>query len=168
MNFSQFSLALTGSLGALLISISAAAHDHKAGEIRIDRAYARATAPGQPSGAVYLTLENKGKQSEKLLSAASPAAQSTEIHTMSMEGNVMKMREVAEIELKPEVKIIMKPGDGYHIMLIGLKQPLKAGDKLPLTLQFQKAGAVETTFHVEDIKSHGGENSKKPGMHGHH
>lgn len=131
---------------------SASAHDYQAGTIHIDHPYARATVPGQPSGGAYLTLENRGKDADRLLAADSPAAKKTEIHTMSMVGNVMKMREADGIELAPAAKVVMQPGDGYHIMLIGLKQQLKAGDTLPLTLTFEKAGKVEVSVHVQDMK----------------
>jgi copper(I)-binding protein len=87
------------------------------------------------------------------------------MHTMSMDGNVMKMREVSSIELKPSVKVSMKPGDGYHIMLIGLKQPLKIGDKFPLTLTFEKAGKAEVTVWVEDKDQKA---EKKTNAHQHH
>jgi copper(I)-binding protein len=138
------------SSAMLLASLSSTAQNLKAGDILIDRAIARATMPGQTSGAAYLTLENTGKSFDKLLSVASPAAKSAEIHSMSMDGNVMKMREVPHIELKPADKIMMKPGDGYHIMLIGIHQPLKAGDKIPLTLTFEKAGKAQVSAIVED------------------
>lgn len=131
---------------------SASAHDYQAGTLHIDHPYARATVPGQPSGAVYMTLENQGKTSDRLIAAETPAAKKTEIHTMSMEGNVMKMRQVDGIELAPAAKVAMKPGDGYHMMLLGLNQQLKAGDKLPLTLTFEKAGKVEVSVLVQDAK----------------
>ena len=67
-----------------------------------------------------------------------------------MDGNVMKMREVGSIDIKPAEKITMQPGNGYHIMLIGLSQQLKVGDKIPLTLTFAKAGKVEVMLFVED------------------
>lgn len=138
---------------ALLISSAAIAHDYRAGDVHIDHPYARASVAGQTSGAAYLTLENKGKQSDSLISAQSPAAQSVEIHSMSMTADhVMRMREIGSIELKPQEKVVMQPGDGYHIMLLGLKAPLQAGDKLPLTLTFKKAGKVETSISVEDSK----------------
>lgn len=131
---------------------SAAAHDYQAGTIHIDHPYARATVPGQPAGGAYLTLENRGQNADRLLAAASPAAKKTEIHTMSMVGNVMKMRQVDGIELAPAAKVVMKPGDGYHLMLIGLKQQLKVGDTLPLTLTFEKAGKVEVSVQVQNIR----------------
>lgn len=150
MNFRAFSFAAF----ALLISSTAIAHDYHAGDVHIGHPYARASVPGQTSGAAYLTLENKGKQSDTLIAAQSPAAKSVEIHTMSMTAdNVMRMREVSSIELKPNEKIIMLPGDGYHIMLIGLKAPLKTGDKLPLVLTFKKAGKVDVSIWVEDAKT---------------
>ena len=134
----------------LLLSTSIHARDALARELSVERAYARSTVPGQTNGAAYLTIENKGKHADKLITAASPASESVQIHTMSMDGNVMKMREVQDIELKPHAKITMNPGAGYHIMLIGLKQPLKRGEKFPLTLSFEKAGKIEVSVSVVD------------------
>jgi copper(I)-binding protein len=134
----------------LLISVSSIAHDYQAGEIRIDHPYARPTMPGQTSGAAYLTIENKGKNPDKLISIASPAAKSVEVHMMSMDGNIMKMREVSNLEIKPAATVTMKPGNGYHIMLIGIRQPLKVGDRIPLTLTFEKSGKAEVSASVED------------------
>jgi copper(I)-binding protein len=133
-----------------LLSTALHARDALARELSIEHAYARSTVPGQTNGAAYLTIENKGKHADKLIAAASTACESVQIHTMSMAGNVMKMREVQDIELKPHAKIAMNPGDGYHIMLIGLKQPLKRGEKFPLTLSFEKAGKVEVPVTVDD------------------
>ena len=167
MNLRSRSLISIGSLASLFISGAALAHDYRVGDIIIDHPYARSTMPGQTSGGAYLTLENKGKQSDALISAQSPAAQSVEIHTMSMTAdNVMRMREVSSVELKPQEKIVMQPGDGYHIMLLGLKTPLKAGDKLPLTLTFKKAGKVETSISVEESKTKNTE--AKQDEHKHH
>jgi copper(I)-binding protein len=138
------------TLAAVLACGAANAHEYKAGDLRIDHPYARATVPHQPSGAAYMTIENKGKNADRLLSASSPVAKSVQLHAMSMEGNVMKMREVSAIEIKPSGKIVMQPGDGYHFMLIGLSQPLKAGDKFPMTLTFEKAGKADVSVSVED------------------
>jgi hypothetical protein len=143
-----FSLAPLAA--ALLATALAQAQEYTLKDLRIERPFARATAPYQPSGGAYVSIENKGKTADKLIGAASPVAQSVEIHTMSMEGNVMKMREVDGVELKPSTKVEMKPGDGYHLMLMGLRQPLKAGDKFPLTLNFEKAGKVEVSVTVEE------------------
>jgi periplasmic copper chaperone A len=71
-----------------------------------------------------------------------------EIHEMAMEGGVMKMRAVKGIDLPPGVKVQLKPG-GYHVMLESLKQPLKAGEVIPLTLTFEKAGSIDIKVGVE-------------------
>jgi periplasmic copper chaperone A len=143
-------------LAAIAITVLAAglsqAHEFKLKNLNIGHPYARTTAPNQPSGAAYLSLENKGSSADKLTSISSPVARSVQVHTMSMEGNVMKMREVDGIDLPPAAKVEMKPGNGYHIMLIGLEKPLKAGDKFPLTLNFEKAGKTDVTVVVEEAK----------------
>jgi periplasmic copper chaperone A len=76
-----------------------------------------------------------------------------------MDGNVMKMREAGQVEIKPSTRLEMKPGDGYHLMLMGLRQPLKAGETFPLTLTFEKAGKAEVKVTVQE-KAEG-----KPGSH---
>jgi len=133
---------------AALISV-AHAHEFKIGDIEIAHPYARATVQQQVTGGAYLGLENKGKTDDRLLRIESAVAGSVEIHTMEMAGDVMKMREVDGIELKAGSKINMAPGGGYHLMLIGLKHPLIAGDKFMLTLYFAKAGKIEVVVHVE-------------------
>lgn len=142
-----------GWIATLALGASAFAHEHKAGDIHIDSSYARPTVATQTAGAVYVSIENRGKSPDQLVSVASPISKSAEIHTMSMQGNVMKMREVPNIDIKPAEKIVMTPGHGYHIMLIGLKQPLKIGESLPLTLRFKNAGSIETKVPVEDRRS---------------
>lgn len=154
-------------VAALALTGTAYAHDYKVAELQVGHPWARPTVPGQPSGGAYLSIENKGKAGDKLIAVASPIAKSAEIHTMSMEGNVMKMREVGSIDIKPTEKIAMQPGNGYHIMLIGLSQPLKAGDKIPMTLTFEKAGKLEVSVYVEDKTADKG--GDKGGMeHMHH
>lgn len=149
---SRISRLIAISFLALAFSTSAYAHEYKIGALKIDHPYARATVAGQPSGGAYLSVENTGNEGDKLLGATSPAAKSVEIHNMKMDGNVMKMREVGEVELKPMSTVTMAPGGGYHIMLMGLAQPLKVGDKFPMTLTFQKAGKIEVSVSVDDLK----------------
>ncbi|RXZ34091.1 copper chaperone PCu(A)C [Oxalobacteraceae bacterium CAVE-383] len=120
-----------------------------AGNIAVGHSFARATVPGQPSGGAYISIENKGKEADTLKSVSTPIAKSAELHAMSMDGNVMKMRDVDSIDLKPSEKISMQPGDGYHIMLMGLSKPLKNGDHFPMTLTFAKAGKVNIDVEVE-------------------
>lgn len=135
---------------ALTIGSAAFAHDYTAGALHIAHPHARPTILNQPTGAAYLTIENNGKTTDKLVAASSPVAKTVEIHTMAMEGDVMKMREAGSIELKPAETVSMEPGAGYHLMLMGLRQPLKPGDKFPLTLTFEKAGKTEVSVLVEN------------------
>jgi copper(I)-binding protein len=168
INFKRIIMSLRSPLilfAALLISASINAHEYNLGELRIQHPYARTTVAGQPSGGAYLTLENTGKSVDTLVSASSPVAKAVELHIVAMDGEVMKMREVPGIELKPAAKIAMKPGDGYHLMLVGLKQELKAGDKFPLALTFQKAGKVEVSVYVEERDAKSGKDASLQHMH---
>ena len=130
-----------------LAALAAHAHSFKLGAIEIGHPYARATAPGQPSGGGYLSLSNAGAN-DRLLSASAEVSKAVELHTMTMEGDVMRMRQVEAIELPAGKKVELKPG-GLHIMFIGLKAPLKQGDKFPLKLKFEKAGEVTVEVNVE-------------------
>lgn len=128
-------------------TVAVGAHEFKAGSIRIGHPYARATASGQQAGGSFLSLDNAG-DADKLLSAVSAVADRVELHAMKMEGDVMKMRQLDAIDVPAKGKIELKPG-GLHIMLIGLKAPLKEGTNFPLTLRFEKAGEVTVQVNVE-------------------
>lgn len=136
-------------LTASALVCTAAAHEFKLGDIQISHPYARATVPQQTTGGAYFNLENNSKLDDRLIHVSSTVAKSAEIHTMTMAGDVMKMREVDQIDIKAGSKITMKPGDGYHIMLVGLSKQLTPGDKFPMTLEFAKAGKIEVMVYVE-------------------
>jgi len=139
---------LAGALLSAAACLAAQAHEFTVGEITIGHPYARATAPGQPTGGGFLRLENRGKAADRLLSASAEVGRSTELHSMKMEGDVMRMREVEGIEIPAGRYVELKPG-GLHLMFMGLKAPLKEGDKFPLRLKFEKAGEVTVTVNVE-------------------
>jgi copper(I)-binding protein len=143
--------SIFSTIALLTLSASACAHDYTQGTLQIKHPYARATVPGQAAGAAYVTIANGGPTADKLIALSSPAAKRVEMHTMSMDGSMMKMREVDAIAIQPAATIVMQPGDGYHVMLTGLKNPLKIGDKFPLTLTFEKAGQVTVSVWVEAI-----------------
>jgi periplasmic copper chaperone A len=130
------------------LALTAHAHSFKLGELTIGHPYARATAPGQPAGGAYLSIRNAGAAGDKLVSASADVSKSVELHEMKMEGTVMRMRELSVIEVPAGKAVELKPG-GLHIMLMGLKAPLKEGDKFPLKLKFEKAGDVTVTVNVE-------------------
>ncbi len=144
-----FSLLFAG----LLVASTSFANDFTAGAIKISKPYARPMVAGQTTSAAYLVLNNTGASADKLLSASSPATSEVEIHTMYMDGDVMKMRAIDKLDLPPNSKVELKPGMGYHLMLLGLKEPLKVGGKITLQLQFEKAGKVDVTAKVEVPKA---------------
>lgn len=150
---------LTFSFFALLMVVNVQAHTVKAGSLVIEHAHTRATVGNMPNSAAFLQVTNKGKSDDALVSVSTAIADRVELHTMSMEGDVMKMRTVESVELKAETGLTMKPGMGPHIMLFGLKKPLKAGEKFPMTLNFRKAGAVNVSVEVMDFAAHGNHGS---------
>src|SRR5690606_39859728 len=163
----RFLPLFTASLLLTAGMLSHAQEHYTVGDIHLFDAYARPTVSHQPTAGAYVGIENMGKQADRLISAESPAAKRVEIHTMSMDNHVMKMKEVGTIDLKPGETITMKPGDGFHLMLIGLTQRLKAGDKLPMTLVFEKAGKVEVTFDIDSKQGKSGEHSHSHSHSGH-
>ena len=134
----------------IFVAITALAGNAFAADPAIDisRAVARASAPGQPSAAVYLTIKNNGASADKLLGVSTPVAALAELHTMSMSGNIMKMREVSDVAIAANATLTMVVGTGYHVMLTGLKQPLTEGQAIPLRLTFDKAGVIDTQVEV--------------------
>jgi len=141
--------SLTVFMSAALFVSLAWAHEFQLGDIHIGHPYARATLAVQSSGGAYLSLENTGKTDDRLVRVETGVARSAQIHNMEMAGDVMKMREVDAIDLKAGSKMAMKPGGGYHIMLVGLNQQLKAGDQFMMTLYFAKAGKIDVSVHVQ-------------------
>ena len=127
------------------------AEDVTAGGLKISAAWARATPKGAPVGGGYLTITNNGAAPDRLLGGSSGTAARFEIHDMSMDNGVMKMRAVeAGIEIKPGQTVELKPG-GYHVMFVGLKKPFEQGDHVKATLKFERAGDVPVDFMVEGI-----------------
>lgn len=105
--------------------------------------------------AAYLTIHNRGSDADRLVSAAASVAKAVELHTVVKDGDVMRMRPVQAIEVAAGATQKLQPG-GYHIMLIGLKAPLKAGDRFPLDLTFEKAGrrVVDVTVGAAAAAGH--------------
>lgn len=125
----------------------AGAHDAKLGAIEIGEPWARATAAGQAAGGGFLKLKNGGA-ADRLVAASAAVADRVELHSMKMEGDVMRMRQVDAIDLPAGQTVELKPG-GLHLMFMGLKQPLAAGSRFPLKLRFEKAGELTVDVKVE-------------------
>lgn len=121
--------------------------------VQIEKPWARATPGGASTGAVYMTIENKSKVEDRLTVATSDIAAKLEIHEMKVVDGVMQMREVpGGLAIPADGSLSLKPG-GYHVMLIDLKKPLKAGETVPLTLNFEKAGKIEVSAPVRDMNA---------------
>jgi len=140
---------------AAVVAISASsfawAHGSSAGDVEIGHPFATPSLAGSANGAAYLvSLENTGSQADKLLRASTPMAASVELHSMNVDAQgVMRMRQVDAIDLAPKSTLKMRPGMGYHLMLVGLKQPLREGSTFPMTMEFQRGGKVEVKVVVQ-------------------
>jgi len=139
------------SIALMAFAASIQAQEAKVGSIKIENAYVRATAPGQPAAGAFMKIDNSGA-ADQLVSASSPAAGEVQLHQMSMEGNVMKMGQVKDIAVPANGSVDLKPG-GYHIMLMNIKAPLKVGETVPVKLKFAKAGEVEVKLPVNAVSS---------------
>ena len=152
---------------AALLTAPVQADQVKAGDLVISQAWSRATPGGAKVGGGYLTIENKGTTADKLLGVTGDISDKIEVHEMSMTNGVMKMRPVeGGLTIDPGKSVKFAP-NGYHLMIMDLKAPLKQGEKVPLTLQFEKAGKVTVTFDVEGIGAMGpagGGMKMAPGM----
>ena len=147
MTWRVFVLAL---LLALLAS-GARAHDYQAGPIAIDHPWTRATPKNAPVAGGYLKITNTGTAPDRLIGGSTEVAGKFEIHEMSTDNGVMKMRMLANgIEIKPGQTVEFKPGS-YHLMFVGITQPLQQGKRVKGTLEFEKAGKVDVEYAVEAI-----------------
>lgn len=124
----------------------------KVGDIEVSGGYSRAMLPGQPVGGGFLKIKNEGKQADTLLSITSPVAGRVELHEMAMQGDVMKMRKLeGGIAVPAGETVELKPG-GLHMMFMDVKKPFVEGDEVPVTLTFEKAGAVDLKMKVGPAK----------------
>lgn len=160
---------LTVPIVALMtVTAPAFAHEFKAGALVIKHPWARETAAGQTAGGGFLTVVNGEGAEDRLMGATSPAG-TVQIHSMTMDGGVMRMRAVGDgVAVPAKAALELKPG-GYHLMFTDLKAPLRKGDKIPVELQFQKAGKVKVLFAVHGIgETPGkGQGGHPAGHHGH-
>lgn len=159
MKTTMFATAL-----ALSIAVPSTAHDYKAGSIEIAHPWSRATPKGASVAGGYLKLSNTGATPDRLVGGSSEISGRFEIHEMSMDNGVMRMRPLRNgLEIKPGQTVELKPGS-YHVMFLDLKKPLQQGERIKGTLVFEKAGTVAVEFAVEAI---GGSPGQPPHAHQH-
>lgn len=155
-------LAVSVALFALLPVSSLHAQQHGAGAnelgaLTVEAPWARASAGAARAGAAYLRIANAGPEDDRLVGVSAPVAERVELHTHRMSGGVMRMRRVDAVAVPGGTSAELKPG-GHHVMLIGLRAPLKEGETFPLTLIFEKAGTITVPVAVGSIAARG------PGM----
>jgi periplasmic copper chaperone A len=140
----------------------ACAEEIKAGDLVISQAWSRATPGGAKIGGGYLTIENKGTAPDRLIRCSGDIAGKIEPHEMAMKNGVMTMRPLDNgLAIEPGKTVKLTPG-GFHLMMFDLKSPLKQGDKVPVTLEFEKAGKVTISLEVEGIGAQGPAGAGKP------
>ncbi|WP_342153045.1 copper chaperone PCu(A)C [Methylorubrum sp. SB2] len=150
MRLPALALALT-----VLSAGPLSAHDYKAGPLKIDHPWSRATPGGAKVAAGYLSVTNTGTSPDRLTGASVTAAGRAELHSMSSEGGVMRMAPLPNgLEIAPGATVKLAPS-GNHLMFLDLKQPFKKGERLSGTLTFERAGTVAVEFVVEGIAAKG-------------
>ena len=127
------------------------AHDFRQGDLVIDHPYAPPSLAGVKNGSAYFrTIRNRGDGADKLVGASTPAAERVELHRMVQDaGGVMRMRQIAAVDLPPRSDTPLRHGGTVHLMLMGLKTPLKEGDSFDLTLNFERTPKVTVRVAVQ-------------------
>ena len=142
-------IALVFGVALSLWASAAMAQNYSIGSIQVGKPWSRATPKGAKVAGGYMTITNKGTAPDRLVGGSTAAASRFEVHSMVMEQGVAKMRPVeGGLEIKPGETVELKPGS-FHVMLMGLTQPLEKGQKVKATLQFEKAGKVDVEYSVE-------------------
>ncbi len=127
-----------------------AGHGSRVGDVVVDHPYATPTPSGARNGAAFLRrINNRGKQADRLVVASSPVAQAVEFHRSVREGDVMRMRPIDAINVPAQAEITLRHDGDLHLMLVGLKEPLRDGERFPMRLHFERAGEVEVTVWVQ-------------------
>ena len=126
--------------------LAAALNAHAQGVPKVEAAWARPTVQGQAGGGGFLKITG-GSVPDRLVAASASVSKAVELHSMTMDGNVMQMRQIESIDVPAGKTVELKPG-GMHVMFIGLTQTLKSGASFPMTLRFEKAGEVKVDVKV--------------------
>ncbi len=146
--FRDFAFTAALTLGALASFADAQAHEMKIGDLVIDHPWSRQSPMGATVAAGFLTITNNGKEEDRLLKATAAITPNVQLHDMKMDGDVMKMVEIAGgIAIPPGATVELKPMS-QHIMFMDLKAPVKEGDVVAGTLTFEKAGPVDIQYEV--------------------
>lgn len=141
---------LTTTVIAFTMITNAMANDYKIGSIEISNPWSRATPKGAQTAIGYVTIKNNGTTADRLTGGSTDVANHFQLHAMTMENGIAKMRELTDIEIKPGQTVYFTPG-GSHLMFVDLKRPLSKGERISGTLVFERAGKVNVEYSVESI-----------------
>ena len=130
-----------------VLGVPAGAQEFRLGSLAITEPWSRELPPVAPNGAAYFGVENRGTSADRIVSVHTPIAKRAELHTHEMDGNVMSMRHVHAVEVPAGGTVSFEP-EGLHVMLFGLREPLRHGDRYPLTVVFENAGEIEAMVEV--------------------
>lgn len=180
--FSRAALAAASLLILAAPALSHDGHDHGeagpvvVGDLEISGAFTRATLPSQPVGGGYLVITNTGDEDDRLLDGTASFAGDVQVHEMAVVNDVMNMRELADgLAIPAGETVTLQPG-GYHLMFMGLSEPLVEGESVTVTLEFERAGMVEVSFAIaaagargapDDHSAHGGHGEHEDAAHAH-
>ena len=157
---------LFAAVAALACSLPAAAHDVQRGDLTLSRLHLRASIGAVNSTAGYVTVTNAGAQADRLVSASCACARRVDLHDTAQQSGMARMTAAPELDVPARGALTLRPG-GAHLMLTGLRRPLRDGERVPVTLRFQRAGTVTADFHVM-ARPGGADPAPAPNPHAYH
>ncbi len=139
---------------ALSMAVPAIAQEYRLDDLLITHPFATPSPPSVDHAAAYVDISIAGDEPDVLVGASTPASETVELHDMAMDGSAMQMFPVEEIEVPASTLLTMRPGGGYHLMLLDLVAPLREGDSFPMTLTFAERGEID--IHVQVMRAQDG------------
>ena len=144
-------LAALGLALAMLLVGSALAHNYDKGDLSVRHPWTRAMSQGESVVPAYLEIRNTGMHPDRLIGASSPAAERVEL-MLVQEGQLVRQQEVLGLELPPRERLVLRP-KASHLLFVGVARPLAKGDRVPLTLRFERAGELHIELEVQGLDS---------------
>jgi hypothetical protein len=141
-------IRILGLAALLTCALPSFAHEYKVGELLVEHPWSRELPVDIPGAAAYFTVHNHDSQVDRLVGVSSPRAQKCELHSQATNNSMMDMQHTPSVDIPAHGEVTFQPG-GNHVMLSGLDKPLKAGERFPLILEFERAGKIEVQVNVK-------------------
>jgi len=151
-NLTAFAAACIASAALQLHPSPLAAHGYEAGELKVRHPWTRVPAAGEKSAGAYMEIRNGGKETERLIGAYSPAAERVELYKVTSTGESVKTQQASSLQISARRRLFLRP-EGSHLLLIGVRSRLRMGDRVPLTLQFERGGKFQIELEVQPSDS---------------